>query len=155
MSYFKHRDNLPGLLDAMKRTRDESYTKSFPQFPNPLGSLGSSVNPGEEEVQEGEIEGVNLQRQQEEGGYLIDEPPVDYWEVDELTQRELYKGRLGTDLGKDGSASPFIDADRIDKRDILRVRSQTQLRIEYDPGVSLLSGRPLPHFCPSNCQLHS
>ena len=147
VSYFKRRDDLPGLLDAMKRTREESYAKAFPQFPNPLGSLGSSVNPGEDEAHESEVEGINPAITQTEGGYQIDKPPED-WAVDELTQRELYKGRLGTDLGKDGSASPFVDADRIDKRDILRVRSKTQLRIEYDPGVSLLSGRPIPQFLP-------
>ena len=111
------------------------------------GSLGSSVSPGEEYVQEAEVEGINPYRDQREGGYLIDEPPAD-WVVDDLTMRELLQSTLGTDLGRDDASNPFVEADRFDQRDILRVRSQTQLRIEYDPGNSLISGRPTLQFLP-------
>ena len=97
VSYLKRREDLPRLLDAMKCTREESYAKEFPQFPDPLGSLGSSLRPAESEMQQGEVEGVNLPRVQKEGGYLINEPPAD-WVVEERTQRELVESTFGTHL---------------------------------------------------------
>ncbi len=144
--YCRRRDDLPKLLSAMKCTRKEPYLKCFPQFSDPLG-LGLSLKPGDKEMQQAEVEGINLPRVQEEGGYMIDEPPKD-WIVQELTLRELLLNRLGADLGKDGSANPFVDADRFDQRDILCVRSQTQLRLDWDPGVSLVNGRPTLAFLP-------
>jgi hypothetical protein len=98
-------------------------------------------------MEQAEVEGINLPRVQKEGGYMIDEPLED-WIVQEFNLRELFIDRFGADLGKDGSASPFIDADRLEKRDILRVRSQAQLRLDYDPGVSLINGRPTLQFLP-------
>ena len=40
VTYFKRRDDLPRLLDAMKRTREDPYAKAFPQFPRSFGVVG-------------------------------------------------------------------------------------------------------------------
>lgn len=141
VTYFTRREELPSLLAAMRRTRETLYARTFPQFLSPAGALGLVLRPGEDVRQQDEVESVNLPRVQKEGGYLIDEPPAD-WVVDELTTQEAVEGRLGADVSKDA----FIDADRFETRDILRVRSQAQLRIEPEPGVSLINGRPTLSF---------
>ena len=139
--YCKNRGDLPKLLDAMKRSREELYSQNFPQILNPLGSLGLSLKPAETELQQAEVEGINLPRVQEAGGYMIDEPPAD-WIVEEITLRELIAKRLGTDLDENAFTNQFGDPERFNQRDILWVSSRSQLKIEYDPGASLINGRP-------------
>jgi hypothetical protein len=99
------------------------------------------VTPGERLVQQDEVDGINLPRVQKEGGYVIDEPPVN-WIVEEITLNDLISKGLGASLDKIANRCQFADADLLDKRYILWVSSQSQLKIEYDPGTSLVNGRP-------------
>lgn len=153
VGYCKRRENLPNLLDAMKRTREEQYLKSFPQFQNPLASLGMSLKPAEIEVQQDTVDCINLPRVQKLGGYVIDEPPEN-WRVDELTLRELLVNRYGKDLAGIVTDNA-VDADRLDKREILMVSSRARLTIEYDPGVSTINGRITLQIAPEELPVAS
>lgn len=139
VGFCKRRENLPNLLDSMRRTREEQYIQSFPQFQSPLALKGLSLKPAEVEIHQDEVEGVNLPRIQRLGGYLIDEPPPN-WIVNELTLEELLANKYGS-LIIEASRDRFVDTDRFEKREILTVSSQARVTIEYSPGLSRVNGR--------------
>ena len=129
--YCNRRGDLPKLLSAMERTRKDIYLKTIPPFPDLSGSIAGRLKPGESITQQVKLDGRNLPRVQKEVGYIIDEPPAD-WITEELTDAEVFSKRLGGSPNK--SAPPG-------KRDNLWISSQSQLKIEYDPGRSLINGR--------------